>query len=810
MSDDNSENGLSKAYRFEDVRIVDFINVLGGVSGGKKGFKRRWGRMVNEREVVGRNIRDLYLPASMFVIGFILLLVGSLSSDSSFIGLYLGESSVLGDFLLFHSLLVSIICFYLAFNRWDLDRGGFARNVGFGLQLVPFIFGIVMVSGLFTDFVITNSLGGLYSIFSPVASTGVFTSYIGSGPFVSVGFVGMFMFFSGAIFSLVHLGLVSKAAVRAANSNYEKMPDPSDIIERDVYNLVSFDKESDIYSNMDSELDNLFDIPSSMKLDIYDGFNEINRYWLKVPYSYAVILEDDEENDLRYHVVEPELDSDREKFIMDEFHRRLENKLPMEDIDPNMDYNDRSEEKVKILERSIVNIATEYNISFENTTFHKILYYIKRDQVDWGEIDPLMSDDNIEDISCNGSNVPVYVFHREYKDLETNIGFNKQDLKSYIIQLAQRSGEHISRANPEIDASLPDGSRVQLSLSEDVTPRGPAFTIRRFEEIPFTPVDLIRTGTFSIEQMTYLWMGIEYGRSLMFAGGTASGKTTSMNAVSLFIPPKSKIVSIEDTRELRLPHQNWVPSITREAFISTDTSSENSITEFDLLKTALRRRPEYLIVGEIRGEEARTLFQAMNTGHTTYSTMHADSIDSAIDRLENPPLNVPTRMIRALDIMCIQKQVRINDQEGGSDNQRRNEKIIELRSGGSGDITTDTRFQWDPETDEFRSGSFVRDSKVMQDIKKQEGWDNKRLEKEVSMRKEVLNYLLDNNIEDVRKVTRTIQSFISNKDETIKQIRSGSFDANKLKSLTSSSFDHKEGISDVDKLKDKINGDNNE
>ena len=189
-----------------------------------------------------------------------------------------------------------------------------------------------------------------------------------------------------------------------------------------------------------------------------------------------------------------------------------------------------------------------------------------------------------------------------------------------------------------VDAAMPDGSRIQMTLGTAVTSHGSTFTIRKFKDVPLTPIDLINWKTFSSENMAYLWLCIENNKSLIFAGGTASGKTSSLNAVSLFMPERAKIVTLEDTRELQLPHPNWIPGVTRDAFTADE---RGAIDMYDLLKAALRQRPEYLLVGEVRGKEALTLFQAMSTGHTTFSTMHADSVASAIHRLENPPISVP-------------------------------------------------------------------------------------------------------------------------------------------------------------------------
>jgi flagellar protein FlaI len=251
--------------------------------------------------------------------------------------------------------------------------------------------------------------------------------------------------------------------------------------------------------------------------------------------------------------------------------------------------------------------------------------------------------------------------------------------------------------------------------------------------------------------MAYLWLAIENNKSLIFSGGTASGKTTSMNAISLFIPPGSKTITIEDTREITLRHNNWIKSMTRDSFGGDDVGE---VSMYDLLESALRQRPEYLVVGEIRGKEAQTLFQAMSTGHTTYSTMHADSVSAAIHRLENPPIDVPRTMLQALDIICIQNQTYINDER-----VRRNMVTAEITGLDSQTraINTLDVFEWNPGNDTFNQ---VGNSRVLDDIQQQRAWSNQQLRRQLSIRREMLQYLIDEDITEYEVVTDIIRAFI--------------------------------------------------
>ncbi|RUM33846.1 MAG: secretion system protein E, partial [Archaeoglobus sp.] len=346
-----------------------------------------------------------------------------------------------------------------------------------------------------------------------------------------------------------------------------------------------------------------------------EGWLEIDRYPVYDMYVFSsvhIVVKEDE-NDMAYHVKEPEIGEDEKKTV-EELLSKLEY-LPV------LPEEMKNTDKLEILKSKTDKILDDFRIKLNRDEYYKVFYYVLRDTVLYGKITPLMYDPMLEDISCNGYNKPIFVFHRKFANLKTNITFDSDELDSFVIKLAQQCGKHISIAEPMVDASMPDGSRIQMTLGKEVTDHGSTFTIRKFRKEPITPIHLIKWKTFSSEQMAYLWLCIENRKNLIFAGGTASGKTTSTNAVALFIPKKAKIVTIEDTRELVLPHKNWIPAVTREAL----QKGAKPIDMYDLLKAALRQRPEYIIVGEVRGREALTLFQAMSTGHTTYSTLHADS-----------------------------------------------------------------------------------------------------------------------------------------------------------------------------------------
>ncbi len=328
----------------------------------------------------------------------------------------------------------------------------------------------------------------------------------------------------------------------------------------------------------------------------------------------------------------------------------------------------------RLFEKAVMKILRDYDIRLSPARKNVLFYYLFRDLIGYGRIEPVLRDPLIEDISCNGYDLPVYVCHRLYGTLVTDISFGRDELDRLVRRFAGVSGKSLTIAGPLADASLPDGSRAQLSLGSEITTKGSTFTIRKFTERPFRPDDLVRLGTFPPGVMAYLRLAVESGMNIMFAGGTACGKTTAVNAVSYFIPEHRKIISIEDTREISLPHRNWISGVSRQPVVmeagsaagqeSTGSGGAYSglygaITLYDLLKTAMRQRPEYIIVGEVRGSEAYVLFQAMSTGHATLSTIHAESVDRLIHRLENTPMSVPKSMIQVLDILVILGTVRI-------------------------------------------------------------------------------------------------------------------------------------------------------
>jgi len=284
-----------------------------------------------------------------------------------------------------------------------------------------------------------------------------------------------------------------------------------------------------------------------------------------------------------------------------------------------------------------------------------IRYLTIRDKVGLGILEPLILDPYIEDISCSGMG-NIFVEHKTFKSTKTSIVFSSLDeLDEFVVWLGEKIKRPVTLRSPIVDAVLPDGSRINIVYGRDIAKRGSNFTIRKFAEEPLSIVKLIEFGSLTYTMAAYLWMVIEEGLNVFVCGETASGKTTLLNALTTFILPDAKVISIEDTPELQMPQANWLREVVRD----TGSSEKGaSVDMFTLLKAALRQRPERIMIGEIRGIEGNIAFQAMQTGHGVMATFHAASVQKLIQRLTGNPINVPKTYIDNLDVVVIQSAVR--------------------------------------------------------------------------------------------------------------------------------------------------------
>jgi len=553
---------------------------------------------------------------------------------------------------------------------------------------------------------------------------------------------------------------------------------------------------------------NRYDLEQAVPMERKPHLREVERYWVEKPNAFVIILHSTKENEKKFYLVGPHLNP-TEARLKEYFTGKLRTTIKYSD---DVVIGATAEERAEIIQHEFNQLLGRYGlfpspVEAERGIFHqvervlgreqedeegwgpslegeldgiearpmpailaedpdllteyqvaKLEYLLTRDFVGFGPIDGIKHDVSVEDISCDGYDSPVFVYHSEYEQLITNVSHGKDDLDRFVVKLAQRSGKSISKRHPQVDATLPDGSRAQLTLGYEVSDHGTNYTIRQFNDVPFTPVDLINWHTFSLEELVFLWLAIENGKSVLFAGGTASGKTTSLNAVSLFIPSSSKIVSIEDTREVELPQRNWIASITRPAFSQDDAGH---IDEFDLLEAALRQRPEYILMGEVRGEEGRTLFQVMSTGHTTLTTFHADTVGEVLKRFTTAPINVSKTMFTALDLVSVQTQTRVGGQK-----IRRNKVITEINRYDSerDEINVRDIHRWHPESDEF---TVATGSNILEEVKFDRGWTEEDLQAQLFNRRVVLAYLVSNGLNEYAQVAATIQAFINDPDTVL-------------------------------------------
>ncbi|MBI3115744.1 MAG: type II/IV secretion system ATPase subunit [Thaumarchaeota archaeon] len=445
----------------------------------------------------------------------------------------------------------------------------------------------------------------------------------------------------------------------------------------------------------------------------------------------------------KYNVVEPELTENQRKQFEEV------RKLLVEELDVDLKSIGTTSQAENFLSNRIKKIAKTYGLGIQSAPLKKLTYYFARDFIRLGKIEPLMLDPLIEDISCDGAKIPVYVWHRDYESIPTNVIFqNDEEVNTFVARLAYLSGKHISLAQPMIDASLPDGSRLDLTYGKEITQRGGNFTIRKFKADPLSIVDLLENKTMNSEIAAYLWYLIEKKLAILVAGDTASGKTTSLNCLSMFIVPGQKVVSVEDTPELSLPHENWVQTISRGG------GATSEITLFDLLKNALRQRPDVIIVGEVRGQEAFTLFQSVATGHGGMGTIHADSVQAVINRLTSEPMNIPRSLVgTTLDCIVMQLKLRVGDRS-----VRRITSVAEVvgHDSRNDQIVVNDVFRWEPESDSF---TFSGRSRLYDKIAQRYGLTVEHVKRDIDARKTFLDWLANKKIRSYKEVSEQVRQF---------------------------------------------------
>ncbi|UOY10033.1 type II/IV secretion system ATPase subunit [Methanonatronarchaeum sp. AMET6-2] len=479
--------------------------------------------------------------------------------------------------------------------------------------------------------------------------------------------------------------------------------------------------------------------------------------------------------DSRYYAVEPVI-TKGEKETFNEVKRKiLDRSINVQAPETSSEFDDRIEQLLSEttiisddipagnilskLWRAIKYLLGNRVVTIDREQYNKFRYRLNRDIIGLGPLEPVMRDKAIEDIHVT-SPQEVFVEHDVFGLNKTNIEFNdREEYDRYLRSTAERIGNPVSDSNPIVDATLPDGSRLNLVYSDDVSLKGPSLTVRQQDETPLTITQLVKWGTFSAKAAAYMWLALENDMSAFVVGETASGKTTSLNALLSFIPRDSKIYTAEDTAEVVPPHEAWQQLLTRESDNKEDNGS-GQVRMFDLIKTALRSRPDYIIVGEVRGEEGRMAFQAMQTGHPVMCTFHASDVKSMVQRFTSDPINVPIAFFGNLNIAIFQNFIRRGDQD-----LRRVTSIHEIEgySQDMGGVVTREIFEWDPIKDEIifkgMNNSYILENKIAPKLAYE---DSRRVYVDLELRARVIEAMVREAIFEYHEVNKTLSNFEKN------------------------------------------------
>jgi len=465
-----------------------------------------------------------------------------------------------------------------------------------------------------------------------------------------------------------------------------------------------------------------------------------------------------------YHAIEPELNEEEQK-KHDQLLKLIIKKVPeKKDVESDEELKEILKELIDEsieIDENAIKAETEKKKGFlkrkrdtiKATSVQKtnLEYFVLKNIVGTGYLECFMRDPWLEDIHVI-SDEKIHLIHKIFGMIKTNVEISDDDSTDFARRLSEKMGSPVSEGNPIADGVLPDGSRANIVYSDSISIKGPSMTIRRFTETPISVTQLIKWGTLSSGITAYLWICLEYGRNFFICGGTACGKTTTMNAIIPFIPPEKKIYTAEGTPELQVPHKVWQRLLTK-----TSGPEEGRVDMFDLLKASLRSRPEYIIPGEVRGAEGNIVFGAMQTGHPVMTTFHAGNVTKVIQRFTSDPINVPKTFMDNLDFVVIQLAV-----ERDGKLMRRVTTIDEIEGYNRAvdGIMSRNAFKWDAIKDEHR---FVanRNSYVLEEkIAKNAGYtETSEIYDEYDRRKHILDRMVEENIMDYYDVVQFIWTF---------------------------------------------------
>jgi len=406
-------------------------------------------------------------------------------------------------------------------------------------------------------------------------------------------------------------------------------------------------------------------------------------------------------------------------------------------------------------------ILLKYSVVVPATSWAKIVYFAERDLVGFGVIDGFMRDPNIEDISIDAVGRPLYIYHKGHESLETNVALaDDESLDNIVTRLSHMAGKHVSTAFPIVQGTLPGRHRLIATFRREVSPMGSSATIRKFREDPLTIIDMINLNVVDHRLAAYVWLMMQNRATAIVVGSTGAGKTTLLNALLTLTRLNSKIVTIEEVQEINISHQNWTSLVSRESYAATEEKA-GAVDLFDLVKAAMRMRPDILVVGEVRGEEAYVLFQAISTGHGGICTLHADDSASALQRLTSEPMNVPPAFIPFLDLSIVVRRISVPTSTGGFRAMRRVISVDEILT----DTKVNTVFKYEPRTDTFAALPLDKSIKV-QNLASDQGLAVSAIVEEIERRSVVLRWLKQKGIRNFREVAQILELFASRPEET--------------------------------------------
>ncbi|QQG49308.1 MAG: type II/IV secretion system ATPase subunit [archaeon] len=476
----------------------------------------------------------------------------------------------------------------------------------------------------------------------------------------------------------------------------------------------------------------------------------IDRYPVNSPFAFAEISESPL-GAKKYFLDEVPLSKAEAgiySYILDTLEAELT--VPRSEVNPRQYFSDQARR-----------IVLKYSIRVPATSWSKIIYFAERDLVGFGVLDGPLKDPNIEDISLDGSGKPIFIYHKGHETLETNITIpNDDELDNIVTRLSHMAGKHVSTAFPIVQGTLPGRHRLIATFRREVSPQGSSATIRKFREDPLTIIDMLNLNLLDYKIAAYTWLLMQNRSTAIVVGATGAGKTTLLNAILTLTRLNTKLVTIEEVQEINVPHQNWTPLVSRESYAATEERA-GEVDLFELVKAAMRMRPDILVVGEVRGQEAYVLFQAISTGHGGLCTLHADDETSAVQRLLSAPMNVPAAFLPFLDIIFVVRRISMPTPTGGFKSIRRIVSVDEIVS----DKVYEKIFKWDARTDTFKGANLEKSPRI-QRLARDGGFEPGQLVEEINRRSIVLKWIQQKGIRNFKEVSPILDYYVSRPEET--------------------------------------------